>query len=214
MLEKIILDNTVFNYFGAIRSIPFLDLVITHLKTPFYVSEVVFTEANRPGLLTKYPDVVPLLLDHIQPEGRVFRLCSTFDEFLKQELEMHMDEGEAESIAQAYAIHSTVFVSDDLKAAKRLESIQRKKKGIQLAESFRMVSSFFLLAHLEALSILSKEEFEMAKYQYYEARKFFLQSSGTQQAFIEARMEEMRFAYEVLGIPISRESLMDKCGAD
>lgn len=211
MLNRILFDNTVFNYFGAIRSIDFYGLVTANLSTPFYVSEVVFKEANTPRLLTKYPILVPQLLDKIQPEGDVFRLCTTFDEVLKHELHQELDEGEAESIAQAQAIHSAIFVSDDLKAKQRLDKLRKGKKNFPVSDQFRMVSSFFLLALLEAQSLLPSQDFEDAKNEFYAIRKLGEQNERNKQVLIDSCCGEMMLAYELLGISTSYVNIKEKC---
>lgn len=211
MLNRILFDNTVFNYFGAIRSIDFYGLVTANLSTPFYVSEVVFKEANTPRLLTKYPILVPQLLDKIQQEGEVFRLCTTFDEVLKHELHQELDEGEAESIAQAQAVHSAIFVSDDLKAKQRLDKLRKGKKNFPVSDQFRMVSSFFLLALLEAQSLLPPQDFENAKNEFYSIRKVKEQSEKNKLSLIDSCYEEMMLAYQLLGLSSSSEQIRNKC---
>lgn len=211
MLQRILLDNTVFNNFGAIRSIDFFSLVIAHLPTPFYVSEAVFREANKPFIFSKYPQLAIDLLDKIQPEGNLFRLCTTFDPLLKLELNHVFDEGEAESIAQAQAIQSAIFVSDDEKAIRKFSNFMKSKSKSLVSDRFQFVSSFFLIALLEAQGQLLPTDFESAKIEFYTIRKINQRNEIKKKILVETCMDEMRLAYHLLGTEVEKIEIQTKC---
>lgn len=211
MLQRILLDNTVFNYFGAIRSIDFLSLTIAHLPTPFYVSDAVFKEANTPSVFVKYPKLANEILDAIRPEGKHFRLCTTYDDLLKLELRRFLDEGEAESIAQAQAIQSAIFVSDDEKADRNFKQMLKSKNKPLISDGFRFVSSFFLLALLEAQGQLNNKDFEEAKKEFYHIRKFKERSDLKKAGLIFTCMYELKLAYQLLGLSVSESAIESKC---
>ncbi len=213
MLQRILLDNTVFNYFGAIRSIDFYALTVAHLPTPFYISEAVYKEANKPLFYSKYPQLSIDLLEKIQPEGKIFRLCTTYDELLKLELSRVLDEGEAESIAQAQAIQSAIFVSDDSKAEKNFNQMLKSKNKPVVSEAFQFVSSFFLIALLEAQSQFLPGDFESAKKEFYQIRNFNQLSEKKKDLLLSSCFRELKLAYQLLGHQISDDELKRKCMA-
>jgi len=211
VLARILLDTTVFNYFGAMRSIDFYGLAVAHLPTPFYVSQEVFREANSIKFLIKYPQLGVDILNKVQLEGNEFRLCSTYEELLKIELDQLLDPGEAESIAQAHAIQSALFVTDDEKAYRKFQQLRHSRKGHLVSDSFQMVSSFFLLVLLEAQGLITMVDFENARNELYQIRRYNDRNEQKQQVLFSGFCADMKSAYQILGISIESKEIERKC---
>lgn len=145
MHDKLLLDCTCLTHLSKLKTLPFFklgDLVKDHFLIPEYVVIEFEKFCNDQSHL--YPTATKLALA-IAAE-RKYRKCPHGEPIIYEELKALVDPGEAEAIAQINRIGANLFISNDLRARKKL--IETNYSHI------RFFSTFYLIALADVYDIL------------------------------------------------------------
>lgn len=167
MLNTVIFDNTVFNYFLRIRKIN-LEIIVRSLIIKVIIPSQIACEMER--LAENEPSFRPKIMKWIDLSIRnsYYHYCNTYDSIIFDNARKYLDIGEAGAIAQAEKIKVVWFISDDTKNSSFIS---------QNYPFLKQRSIFFLIALADIESLLPDYEavlldvLEIRKYHDFSPRK-------------------------------------------
>lgn len=149
VLEKVIFDNTVFNYFLRIHSVDLEKIARSIIRDKVLIPSQIVVEMKQ--LAVHNPNFKVKINKWIDLSHRknFYYYCDTFDSIVYDNLKKVLDEGEAGAIAQAEKTRVSWFISDD---TKNLPFIEKNFGHI------KQRSIFFLIALADVSGLLANYE--------------------------------------------------------
>jgi predicted nucleic acid-binding protein len=154
-LQKVIFDNTVFNFFVRIESANLFHITKSIITDSVLVPSKVLEELESLGSLDEnYMQKILYWTDQIK-QNYFYQFCSSYDSIVLDFLSGKIDKGEADAIAQSLKTGVSIFITDDKNC---LEFIEDNYSHI------KSYSTFFLISLADVHGLLPDYEKTVAEY--------------------------------------------------
>lgn len=202
-LEKVIFDNTVFNYFLRIQAVDFEKVVRVLIRDNVLIPSQIVVEMERlannephfKSKITKWID-----LSH---QKRFYHYCDTYDSIVFDNVRRKLDIGEAGAIAQAKETNVFWFISDDTKNISFVE---------QNYGNIKQHSIFFLVALADISGLL--QDYESVLLDILHIRKYHKFTPQKRKQLKALIRREYTTALQLNGIHYNKKIVSQKTSID
>lgn len=206
LLNKAIIDNTVFNFLVEIQSVDLENIIRSVISDYILVPGEVLVEMER-RIPSAYPHYQPkiLYLSEQTRRNNYFKLCTSYDGFIYDEVKRFIDKGEADAIAQSAKTGVRLFITDDKKCQ---PFISEKYSHIKLH------STLFLIMIADASRLITNEDYNKAFAEYHQIRGYHSFKSEKKRQHKAFLRKEYTSALQYLGFSHDKKLISQKTSVD
>ncbi len=202
-LNRVIFDNTVFNYFLRIQSVN-LDILCRSLIRDYVLipTQIVAEMEQLAQKNPYYKSRINKWIDQSHSKN-FYHYCDTFSLVTLDILKKKLDAGESGAIAQAEKTRVYWFISDDIK---NTSFINENYPNIKVYTVFFLIAIADIAGLILDYNKLLKEFLEIIKYDNFEKKKI--------KEFKKLLREEYKAALELYGFRYNKKRISEKTSID
>jgi len=206
LLNKAIIDNTVFNLLVKIQSVDLENIIRSVISEYILVPSEVLIEMEQ-RIPHAYPEYQPRImrLSEQTRANNYFKLCTSYDGFIYDEVKRFIDKGEADAIAQSAKTGVRLFITDD----KECQLFILGKYS-----HIRLHSTFFIIMVADVSGLIRPEDYNNVFVEYHKIIKYEQFKSTTKREHKAFLRKEYASALEYVGFRNNKRVISNKTSVD